>query len=412
MGRVRTVGTAFLLCAALSPLSAGASTPRHAEAPGVVAAFAAASYAPGDDAVLLVRGRERGLHVAVVRAGLERRRARRDDVQQGAPVAGARIVARSTRRLSVPVGDWPSGMYFARLTATDGRVGFAPFVVRPRRLGTARVAVVLPTFTWQAYNFRDEDRDGSGDTWYADPGVHEVGLRRPFLDRGVPPHFRGYDAGFVHFLASSGRTVDMLADEDLNAVSSGDRLARLYDLVVFPGHEEYVTGHMFDVVERYRDLGGNLLFLSANNFFYRVERRGERLHGRTRWRDLGRPESALLGVQYVDWNRDRWPNRDYVVVRAHRAPWLFAGTGLRNGGRFGRYGIEIDARTPASPRGTLVVAHVPHVFGSGMTAEMAYYETPRGAKVFSAGTINFGGSAWFPVPRRMIENLWLRLSRP
>jgi hypothetical protein len=43
---------------------------------------------------------------------------------------------------------------------------------------------------------------------------------------------------------------------------------------------------------------------------------------------------------------------------------------------------------------------------------MAYYETPRGARVFSAATINFGGSAWFPVPRRMIENLWLRLSRP
>ena len=31
--------------------------------------------------------------------------------------------------------------------------------------------------------------------------------------------------------------------------------------------------HVYDVVERFRDLGGNLAFLSANTFFYRVERR-------------------------------------------------------------------------------------------------------------------------------------------
>ena len=63
-----------------------------------------------------------------------------------------------------------------------------------RRSGSAehRVAVVLPTRTWQAYNFRDADGDGIGDTWYATrgrPGHRR--LHRPFLNRGVPPHFRG-----------------------------------------------------------------------------------------------------------------------------------------------------------------------------------------------------------------------------
>ena len=51
--------------------------------------------------------------------------------------------------------------------ALDGRMGFAPFVVAPRRIGEHRVAVVLPTLTWQAYNFRDDDGDGSADSWYA-----------------------------------------------------------------------------------------------------------------------------------------------------------------------------------------------------------------------------------------------------
>ena len=210
----------------------------------------------------------------------------------------------------------------------------------------------------------------------------------------------------MHWLASGDVPADVLADEDLERVHSGNELARLYDLVVFPGHEEYVTGHVFDVVERYRDLGGNLAFLSANNFFYRVERRGRTIVGRTRWRDRGRPEAALVGVQYLDWNLERWSNRPYVVVGRQRLPWLFAGTGLRNGQRFGNYGIEIDARTPASPRSVDVAARVPHVFGFGRSAEMAYYETARGAKVFAAGTLNFGGSRVVPGPAQA----WSRTS--
>jgi hypothetical protein len=166
------------------------------------------------------------------------------------------------------------------------------------------------------------------------------------------------------------------------------------------------------VIERYRDLGGNLAFLSANNFFYRVVRRGTTLHGRVRWRDIGRPESALLGSQYVDWFQRVFPNRPYTVVGATHAPWLFAGTGLRNGARFGRFGIEIDARTADSPAGTRVLARIANIFGPGKSAEMTYYETAGGARVFAAGVLNFGGHAWYPEVARMIANVWERLARP
>lgn len=162
-------------------------------------------------------------------------------------------------------------------------------VVRPRRLGTHRVAVVLPTNTWQAYNRRDVDGDGTGDTWYESPAIDRVDLRRPFLDGGVPPRFRAYDRGFLHWLARRHHAVDYLADDDFERIRDGDRLARLYDLVMFPGHEEYVTAHAHDVLDRFRDFGGNLAFLSANNVFYRVERRGKWLIRTGRWRALGRP---------------------------------------------------------------------------------------------------------------------------
>ena len=43
---------------------------------------------------------------------------------------------------------------------------------------------------------------------------------------------------------------------------------------------------------------------------------------------------------------------------------------------------------------------------------MTYYTTPRGAKVFAAGAINFGGSALWPVTSKLLENLWTELSAP
>src|SRR5206468_832127 len=155
---------------------------------------------------------------------------------------------------TVRLADWPSGLYYARL----GQGAYAPFVLRPRRLGEHRVAVVLPTQTWQAYNFRDEDGDHVGDTWYAAWHRHTVRLGRAFLNRGVPPHYKYYDEPFLRWLEATGKHVDYLSDADLNRVSSGRELARAYALVVFPGHHEYVTTHEYDVITSFRNRGGNL----------------------------------------------------------------------------------------------------------------------------------------------------------
>jgi hypothetical protein len=154
------------------------------------------------------------------------------------------------------------------------------------------------------------------------------------------------------------------------------------------------------------------MFLSANNFFYRVERRGDHICRTGRWRDLGRPEARLIGIQYVDWYQERYPNRPYVVTGADRVRWAFRGTGLQNAARFGLYGIEIDARTNGSPAGIRVLARIPDIFGPGKSAEMTHYTTPHGAKVFAAGVINFGGTALWPTVSPLLDNLWTELSRP
>jgi len=385
---------------------------------GVDAGFTRESYVPGENATLRVESDADALSLQVFRAGPEDVPTYNDTLMNGVPVTDPVNVGWSSLdrpgTISVPIGAWPSGVYFAKLTADDGLIGFAPFVLRPTQLGTTRVAVIIPTNTWQAYNFRDENGNGWGDTWYAKGSQSTVRLGRPFLRRGVPPQYRKYDLGFLRWLAQHGKQPDYLSETDLE-VLNGDTLARLYDLVVFGGHTEYVTPREMGAIQKFRDLGGNLIFLSANNFFWQVQRRGGTLTRTRKWRDIGSPESALIGVQYRA-NDDGRIQRPFIVRSAETVPWLFSGADLSNGAAFGQelggYGIEIDATTPASPPGTTVIAEIPDLYGTGFTAQMTYYETSAGARVFAAGAIDFGGTALLPTVSRMIENLWARLSVP
>jgi hypothetical protein len=383
---------------------------------GVDGAFGSTSYAPGDLARLAVATDAHALTLQVFRAGPERVVTRSNRELNGVPAAKPVALdwtghRSAPHKVAVPIGDWRSGLYYAKLLAEDGRIGYAPFVLRPRRLGENPVAVVMPTNTWQAYNFRDQEGDGYGDTWYAGWRNRTVRLGRAYLANGVPPHFRVYDLPFLHWLGRRGHRVDFISDADLGRVASGDRLANAYMLVVFPGHHEYVTSHEYGILRRYRDLGGNVAFLSANNFFWRIARHGPLLERTAQWRDLGRPEAGLIGVQYR--GNDRGERRAPFVVRnTEAAPWLFEGTGLHEGSRFGRYGIEIDATAPASPPGTHVLAEIPNLYGPGFTAQMTYYETAQGAKVFAAGAFTLAGAAGLWPESRLLDNLWARLSRP
>jgi N,N-dimethylformamidase beta subunit-like, C-terminal len=379
------------------------------------------SYAPGGSAVLRLATDARSLTLQVFAYQSPGRPSEQDVKTHGLARTGAIRVDWSGHRdrpglLRVfRAGDWRSGLYFVRASSADGRVGYAPFIVRARRLGTQRVAVVLATHTWAAYNFADADADadgdGWGDSWYVTARQRSVHLQRPFLGFGVPFRFRDWDLEFIAWLNRPGREVDFLSDDDLDKIASGDELARRYDLVVFPGHEEYVTHHAYNIIERDRDVGGNLVFLAANNLYRRVDRVGERIIRRAEWRKLGRPESSVVGVQYIGSDHGQRQS-GYIVTGAAAAPWAFAGTGLEDGDAFGRYGIEVDARTAASPSGIQVLAHIPNLLGPGRSAEMTYYETAAGAKVFAAGALNFGASLNLPEVDRLLSNVWARLSVP
>jgi len=379
--------------------------------PKLTAYFESESFAPGASARLVVDDTARSVTLRFFRAGGEGRPTIPRDVMLGTPVGQAvRIGAvRAHRVVSLRIGDWPSGVYFARLTCGN-RVGYAPFVLRPRLLGEHRIAVVIPTQTWQAYNFRDDNGDGRADTWYTWRTSH-ARLIRAFLDRGVPPHWDRYDAPFIRWITHSQWKVDYLSDAELRDVPTGRELANDYTLMIFEGHHEYVTEHEYDVVMQYRDLGGNLAFLSANNFFWKITIHDDVMTRIAQWRDLGRPEASLIGVQYRA--NDRGTHRGPWLLRHTAAvPWLFAGTELGPGDGVSSGGIEIDHTAPSSPPGTTVIAEIPDLFGPGFTAQMTYYETPAGAKVFAAGAFSLAKEAADPVVSTLLVNLLTTLSAP
>jgi hypothetical protein len=387
---------------------------------GVDAGFTAESYVATSNARLAIETDAESLTLQTFRAGPEDGPTHSDSLMNGVAVSQPVTIPWKARHrratLNFAIGPWATGVYFVKLTANDGRIGYAPFVVRPTTFGaTSRIAVVMPTNTWQAYNFRDADGNGWGDTWYAKGAQSTAKLGRMYIRRGVPPQWRKYDVGFLRWLHATGKQPEYLTETDLESIRTGEELAALYDFIAFPGHTEYVTRHEYDLIENYRNLGGNLAFLSANNLFWEVRLEGRTLRRTRLWRSIGRPESAILGVQYRA-NDDGRIQRPFVVRSAATAPWLWAGTGLTDGSTFGEelggYGIEIDQATAVTPPGTILLADILDLYGPGLTAQMTYYETPAAAKVFAGGAIDFGGSAMLPKVRRMLENLWARLATP
>jgi hypothetical protein len=191
--------------------------------------------------------------------------------------------------------------------------------------------------------------------------------------------------------------------------------------VVFPGHTEYYPQRLYELVRDYRDGGGRVAFLSANNFFQTVEVQPELSRVQAGVRALRTPtqsDFALVGVGFMACCRAEaaWPAYTLNPGAAARVPWLLAGTGLGDGAAFGRFGDEADGASPElSPPGLVLIAS--GTVG-GRVLSMSYYETPGGGEVFSTGNMRFLDLMSSPVPgqdpaliHRLLDNLWAHLVR-
>ncbi|MFC1410125.1 N,N-dimethylformamidase beta subunit family domain-containing protein [Streptacidiphilus sp. N1-12] len=341
---------------------------------------------------------------------------------QPAPLVAGRTVSCHhwwmSWRLQIPA-HWSPGAYVAVLTTADHRHrGHIPFTVRANK--AADLLLLLPDVTWQAYNLYPEDGRTGASLYHAwnekgellgeEEAATTVSFDRPYAGAGLPLHI-GHAYDFIRWAERYGYDLAYANATDLH---TGRIDPQCYRGLVFPGHDEYWSAPMRDAVEAARDSGTSLVFLSANTMYWQVELdpgiTGEpdrlltcrkRQHpaggsggsGSVLWRDLGRPEQHLMGIQYAG----RVPEPVPMVVH-NTDHWLWEGTGLRDGDRVpGLVAGESDRYFPrvALPVHTerTLLAHSPYRDAKGALQhqETSLYRAPGGGYVFASGTF-----AWSP----------------
>ena len=296
-------------------------------------------------------------------------------------------------------------------------VSVSPYVQR------SRIAVIVPDFTWQAYN------EAGGWSFYVPAGNRAVSINRPL--RGIQ-EYNAPSYNPIAFLEQRYGQVDVIAQSDLHYLASEYDLSR-YRMVVLYGHDEYWSKELRVEVQSAVKSGTNLLNMSGNTMWFQLEVAGSVINRSTYWAwylNLNEyPEEHLTGVSTgspathtVEPLRAHSPESDYQKLLARGFPAdipldqalrhtdgfrvvdpkspLMRGTGLRKGDWFGVDSQlayqEIDGfpMTPdGAPDGVLMTGHVPRSLR--MVAEAFTWQghaAPIVRKRFGKGKVISSGS--------------------
>ena len=300
----------------------------------------------------------------------------------------------------------PSGLYAVELTSPTGGRSYAPFVVKPRSppaAGTARDLLVLANVhTWNAYN------TWGGASRYSNPveaALNHLSYERPLQTSALeltdalarpPSHLARAESWVTDWLDREGRSFDVYSDVDLHAMTLD--VLRRYRAILLHTHPEYWTTTMYDKVQAYLNAGGHLIYVGGNACYEKVDIQPDGrmsvspVATRRLFRDLGRPERALLGIAYE--TAPFASSGAYTVVEpdhpfmAGRASFG-ASAGLNFDMRAATW--EVDQTGPATPAGTVVLAR--SLFGGNLSEGVHFTVGPadRRGWVFSIGSIGFGG---------------------
>ena len=259
--------------------------------------------------------------------------------------------------LRVP-DDLASGIYAARLRTADHE-DYAPFFVRPPRgTTTARIAFLVPTFSYLAYartgregegqlSLYSTHADGSGITYSS--ALRPITNMRPKITTRNPWQFMA-DTHLIDWFDAKGFAVDIITDHDLHL--EGLSLVERYNVVLTGTHPEYTSTEMLDALEAYLSGGGRLMYMGGNGFYWitsldptgryiEVRRAhgteawqgaaGEHYHATTGefgglWRFRGRAPQRLVGTGFTAQGFDRnSPFRRMPGSFDPRAAFIFEG---------------------------------------------------------------------------------------
>ncbi len=331
------------------------------------------------------------------------------------------------------------GLYYFHAKGESGEFFSFPLVVAPRA-PAAKVAVLASTNTWNAYNAfggrsnyimaakmidtpivnskADLPRYKLNDygEWRSAETFAPLSFDRPEPYNHVPEnvectdpiegrqacHLAPAEWRLLGWLEREGVAYDLYADAHLH---DGTLDLDAYRVLILSTHPEYWSAEAYWRVKRWVfERGGRLMYLGGNG----VNCAAELLDGGTAMRCVNswpagcesrfhahvESEANLLGVVFTD--PGAMTVAPYEVVRPEH--WVFEGTALRKGDRFGtrmlhaRYGDgasghETDKVSPSSPKNVELLAKGLNPDGGG--AHMVIFDTPHGGAVFSVGSITF-----------------------
>jgi hypothetical protein len=310
---------------------------------------------------------------------------------------------------TIPIGkSWTSGYYAARLVLPDGgQPSVVLFIVKAVPSVRSKILVVASVNTWQAYNswggksLYNFSSDGRV------PATH-VSFDRPW-SAGSQGQFLAWGIQLVRFLEREGYDVSYTTDVD---VDRDPHELLEHRLVMVNAHSEYWTKGMRDAYDAARDAGVNLAFMGANIGYWQIRYAddhrtivaykskadpvADRSQATVQFRDLDPPryECALLGVQHADAiERAGDAPRDYAVNPAAIGDRWFAGTGFTATSTLrGLVGPEWDTVVSPTSAWTCKFTSLTTLFhyeGPPGNADAVRYVAASGARVFSAGSLQF-----------------------
>lgn len=321
----------------------------------------------------------------------------------------------------IPTEGFEPGVYAVR--GTDGAKTFEAVFCLRQPEASGNPTVLLNSNTWNAYNawggaslYRwnhpmEAHRDFASFASFDRPNP----LESSFADTG---HLFGGELHLLRWLESKSLSYGCITDSDLHLNS---RSLEKSNLLILNTHPEYWSSAMYDNLEHFLDRGGSLLNMGANGIYWKIDwmesgifvDKSKSLEAQGRWRELGRPESSILGVQYDSDGYGTYAPYE-VIVEGH---WLFDGLGVTAGDLFGQKslvsadekesgasGWETDKTGSYSPSNGVVIARGTNSSGG---AEIFYYVHPGGGNVLSFGSITAASSV--PVDAVMaglVGNFW------
>jgi N,N-dimethylformamidase beta subunit-like, C-terminal len=309
-----------------------------------------------------------------------------------------------------------TGLYHYDVTDPAGDRFVAPVVVRngsfPLDHPPSHTALLVwPYLSWRAYNAYDADLNGIPDSWYQFWRQRRVSVVGTLLPHG---HEDDHQAvlPFSRWLCSRHPRAESITDVELRNVPLST--LRRYAAVIFPGHSEYYEPATYDLLKRYRDGGGNLVFLQANPFYRQV--RLDRAHNALVMTDFdareGRSDFELAGVGYDGCCFPRSRARPYVAAIGpdfERVRWLFRGTGIGAGQSFGHAGSESDRIDPElTPRDHVVAARAIVAGKRGVINAALVWSHAGKGQVLATGNYDFLRMGR-PLTWTLLDNVWRKL---